>query len=63
MYVYVWQCSKLRVHTAGRRWVINVCMYVCRDGVHDLAAGCTHIGTFAPSECTLFHSIYIHYIL
>ena len=31
-------------------------------GVHNLAAGCTHFGTCAPSECTIFQSISIHYI-
>ena len=31
-------------------------------GVHNLAAGCTHFGTCAPRECTLFQSISIHYI-
>ena len=42
------QCSKLRVHLALR--------------VHDLAAGCTHFGSCATGECTLFQSISMLYI-
>ena len=30
--------------------------------MHNLAAGCTHFGTSAPCECTLFQNISIHYI-
>ena len=29
--------------------------------MHILAAGCTHFGTCAPGECTLFQS-FIHYM-
>ena len=45
---YRYQCSKLRVHPA--------------PGMHHLVAACTHFGTCAPTECTLFLSISIHFI-
>ena len=42
------QCSKLRVYPA--------------PGVHNLAVGCTHFGTCAPGECTIFQSVSMQYV-